>query len=108
MPRPLEQVASELSLTPGELARILSQGPATPFPGKREKRVKPHRDEKILTGWNGMMSVSFVEASVVLQRADYLEVARRNARFLLEHLCRKGQDISHPQGRGVQAARLPR
>ena len=90
VPRPLEQVARELSLSPGELARILSEARQRLFP-EREKRVKPHRDEKILTGWNGMMGVSFVEASLVLQRADYLEVARRNARFLLEHLCRKGR-----------------
>ena len=90
VPRPLEQVAKELSLSPGELARILSEARQRLFP-EREKRVKPHRDEKILTGWNGMMGVSFVEASLVLQRPDYLEVARRNARFLLEHLCRKGR-----------------
>ena len=90
VPRPLEQVAKELSLSPGELARILSEARQRLFP-EREKRVKPHRDEKILTGWNGMMGVSFVEASLVLQRPDYLEVARRNARFLLKHLCRKGR-----------------
>ena len=90
VPRPLEQVARELSLSPGELSRILSEGRQRLF-REREKRIKPHRDEKILTGWNGMMGVSFVEASVVLQRADYLEVARRNARFLREHLCRKGR-----------------
>ena len=90
VPRPLEQVAKELSLSPGELSRILSEGRQRLF-REREKRIKPHRDEKILTGWNGMMGVSFVEASVVLQRADYLEVARSNARFLLEHLCRKGR-----------------
>ena len=90
VPRPLEQVARELSLSPGELSRILSEGRQRLF-REREKRIKPHRDEKILTGWNGMMGVSFVEASVVLQRADYLEVARRNARFLLKHLCRKGR-----------------
>ena len=90
VPRPLEQVARELSLSPGELSRILSEGRQRLF-REREKRIKPHRDEKILTGWNGMMAVSFVEASVVLQRADYLEVARRNARFLLKHLCRKGR-----------------
>ena len=103
VPRPLEQVAGELSLSPGELARILSEARERLF-REREKRVKPHRDEKILTGWNGMMSVSFVEASVVLQRADYLEVARRNARFLLEHLCR-GDRILRTHKDGV--SKLP-
>ena len=103
MPRPLEQVAGELSLSPVGLARILSEARERLF-REREKRIKPHRDEKILTGWNGMMSVSFVEAAVVLQRADYLEVARRNARFLLEHLCR-GDRIFRTHKDGV--SKLP-
>ncbi len=98
VPRPLEKVAEDLSLPPEELSQILSRGRERLF-REREKRVKPHRDEKILTGWNGMMAVSFVEAAVVLQRPDYLEVAKRNAHFLLKHLCRDGQVLrTHKDG----------
>ena len=85
--RPLQQVAKDLGLSSEELSRILTRGRQRLF-REREKRVKPHRDEKILTAWNGMMAVSLVEASVVLQRPDYLEVAKHNANFLLKHLCR--------------------
>jgi hypothetical protein len=49
----------------------------------REHRVKPARDDKILTSWNGLMLSAFAEAGRVLERGDYLEVAGRNARFLL-------------------------
>ncbi|HEX7722422.1 MAG TPA: hypothetical protein VF397_09700, partial [Pyrinomonadaceae bacterium] len=56
----------------------------------REKRVKPGRDEKILTAWNGLMLASFAEAGAILNRADYREVARSNARFLLTDLQRDG------------------
>jgi uncharacterized protein len=49
----------------------------------REQRVKPARDEKVLTGWNGLMLVAFAEAARVLQRDDYRAVAERNAEFLL-------------------------
>ncbi len=52
----------------------------------REQRVKPGRDEKILTAWNGLMLASFAEAGAILNRADYCEVARFNARFLLTDL----------------------
>ena len=38
----------------------------------REKRVKPARDEKILTAWNGLMLASFAEAAAILNRSDYL------------------------------------
>lgn len=52
----------------------------------REQRVKPDRDEKILTAWNGLMLASFAEAGVVLNRPDYTDAARRNAEFVLRSL----------------------
>ena len=57
----------------------------------REKRVKPGRDEKILTSWNGLMLRSFAEAARYLARPDYLQVAIKNAEFLLSNLRRDGR-----------------
>jgi uncharacterized protein len=57
----------------------------------REKRVKPGRDEKILTSWNGLMLRSFAEAARYLDRPDYLQVAINNAEFLLRELYRNGR-----------------
>ena len=57
----------------------------------REQRVKPGRDEKILTSWNGLMLRSFAEAARYLSRPDYLQVAKRNAEFLLNELHRDGR-----------------
>jgi uncharacterized protein YyaL (SSP411 family) len=56
----------------------------------REKRVKPARDEKVLTAWNGLMLASFAEAGAILDRPDYSEVAKGNARFVLNNLRREG------------------
>jgi uncharacterized protein YyaL (SSP411 family) len=56
----------------------------------REQRVKPDRDEKVLTAWNGLMMASFAEAGVVLNRPDYTDAARRNAEFVLSNLRRDG------------------
>ncbi len=56
----------------------------------RERRTKPARDEKILTGWNGLMLAAFAEAARVMKREDYRWVAERNANFLLNHL--RGDD----------------
>jgi uncharacterized protein YyaL (SSP411 family) len=58
---------------------------------RREERVKPGRDEKILTSWNGLMLRSFAEAARYLARPDYLQVATRNAEFLLSQLYRDGR-----------------
>jgi uncharacterized protein len=57
----------------------------------REKRVKPARDEKILTSWNGLMLRSFAEAARYLDRPDYLLVAEKNASFLLRELYQHGR-----------------
>src|SRR5204863_5006543 len=57
----------------------------------RERRVKPGRDEKILTSWNGLMLRSFAEAARYLSRPDYLQVAINNAEFLLSELRSDGR-----------------
>ena len=52
----------------------------------REARIKPDRDEKVLTAWNGLMMAAFAEAGAVLERKDYIEAASANAAFLLREL----------------------
>ena len=65
----------------------------------REERVKPYRDEKILTAWNGLMMRSFAEASRAFDRDDYLQIAIRNADFLLTRLRRDGRLLrAHKDG----------
>jgi uncharacterized protein len=57
----------------------------------REIRVKPGRDEKILTAWNALMLRSFAEAANGLDRDDYRSVAVSNAEFILSKLERNGR-----------------
>jgi uncharacterized protein len=57
----------------------------------REHRIKPGRDEKILTAWNGLMLRSFAEAAGALGRKDYCRIAVRNAEFLMANLYREGR-----------------
>jgi len=57
----------------------------------RASRIRPGTDDKILTAWNGLMLRSFSEAARVLDgsspKADkYLELATRNAEFILNQL----------------------
>ena len=53
---------------------------------EREKRVKPSRDEKILTEWNGLMIHALADVGVVLGRADALEAAAKSADFVLAQM----------------------
>jgi uncharacterized protein YyaL (SSP411 family) len=52
----------------------------------REKRVRPGRDEKILTDWNGLMLRAFADAAAYLGRDDYRTIAEANANFILTTL----------------------
>jgi uncharacterized protein len=85
VPRPPEAVAAEFGLSPEELWDRIVEIRAQLF-GEREKRVRPGRDEKVLSAWNGLMLRSFALAARVLGREDYREVAEKNAAFLLEKL----------------------
>jgi uncharacterized protein len=84
-----EDVAGQEGVTIEHLREVLERGRKKLFEA-REGRVKPGRDEKILTAWNGLMLTAFAEAGAVFGRADYTEAARRNARFVLDNLRRDG------------------
>ncbi len=52
----------------------------------REKRPRPHLDDKILTAWNGLMIAAFARAAVVLNEPRYLSAAQKAATFLRDEL----------------------
>ena len=52
----------------------------------REDREHPLLDDKALASWNGLMLKAFAEAGAALERADYLDAAKRNAVFLLTEM----------------------
>ncbi len=57
----------------------------------RERRVKPLRDDKILTGWNGLMLSGVLDAYQTLGNAAYLDMAEKALAFLLEHAYKNGR-----------------
>lgn len=57
----------------------------------RNTRVRPSTDEKVLTAWNGLMLSAFAEAGRVFNNGQYLEIATRNANFLLTVLHQDGK-----------------
>ena len=85
----LGEVAAREKLTVEQLEAVLVKARKILFTA-REKRVKPARDEKVLTSWNGLMLASFSEAGAILDRPDYSDVAKKNARFVLNNLRRDG------------------
>lgn len=52
----------------------------------REKRPRPHLDDKIITAWNGLMISAFARGAEVLNDSEYLAVATRAATFVRTQL----------------------
>ena len=44
---------------------------------EREKRIKPFRDEKIITAWNGLMLSGLAEAIKISTQTAYIDAAKR-------------------------------
>ena len=52
----------------------------------RAKRKKPFKDDKILTGWNGLAIAAFARASRVLEKDKYYLIAENAFKFIDENL----------------------
>jgi uncharacterized protein YyaL (SSP411 family) len=52
----------------------------------RARRVRPHRDEKVLASWNGLMLGALAHAAAVMGEEAWLAAARQNLAFLQAHL----------------------
>lgn len=85
----IAETAEVLKISNEKLIEVLQNGKTKLFK-EREKRIKPFRDEKVLTAWNGLMLATFAEASAILDSDEYLEIAKRNADFILENLQKDG------------------
>jgi uncharacterized protein len=82
VPQPIGVAAGLQNTGEREMASLLQHGKRILLHA-RDQRIKPARDEKILTAWNGLMIKSLAEAAQSLQRPDYGAAAARCAGFLL-------------------------
>lgn len=58
---------------------------------KREDRVRPLLDDKVLTDWNALMISALAKAGFALNEQRFLDMAEKAAEFLEEHLVEDGQ-----------------
>ena len=55
----------------------------------RERRVHPHKDDKVLTGWNGLMIAALAKAARALGEITYAQAAARALAFIEAKLVRE-------------------
>jgi uncharacterized protein YyaL (SSP411 family) len=84
------------------VARLLAQSRQKLF-SIRNKRPRPHLDDKIIAAWNGLMISAFARAARALDDASCLEIASGAAEFIRANLYDESRKIlfrSYREGRG--------
>ncbi|MDR4507937.1 MAG: hypothetical protein MRJ65_06820 [Candidatus Brocadiaceae bacterium] len=61
----------------------------------RSKRIRPHRDDKILTDWNGLMLAALAKGAQVFDVPEYLAAAERATDFILSDMRRQDGRLLH-------------
>jgi hypothetical protein len=85
----IEEIADRTGKSRDEVNASLQRSRMTLF-RERLSRPRPHLDDKVLTGWNGLMLAAFARAARILPEAEarsrYLAAAIRSATFLEQHM----------------------
>ncbi|MEX2393316.1 MAG: thioredoxin domain-containing protein [Actinomycetota bacterium] len=53
---------------------------------RREQRIRPGKDDKVLASWNGLAIAAFAEAGAAFNRTDLIDAAREAATFVTERM----------------------
>jgi len=98
----LTDSASELKMLEQVLQKKLESARQKLF-SVREKRIHPHKDDKILTDWNGLMIAALAKGAAVFSEPRYAEAAQKAAEFILKNMHNSDNRLLH-RYRDKQAA----
>ena len=83
--QPVEDIAARTGRTPEQVVDVLTRARTLLFE-TREARPRPHRDDKVIAAWNGLMIAAFARAGAQLvaspRRQEWLDAARGAAMAL--------------------------
>jgi uncharacterized protein YyaL (SSP411 family) len=96
--KPLASIASQLSIPAAECEARLERARAKLL-AAREDRVRPGRDEKVLTSWNAMMVGGMARAARAFDEPEWLLSARRAMDFIRGTLWRTATGADAGGGR---------
>jgi len=90
----LEELATNLNISVHELKKNLEKIRKKLFT-YREKRVHPHKDDKVLTDWNGLMVAALSKGAQVLNEPQYASAAKRAIEFALNNMLTSDGRLLH-------------
>ena len=85
--RPIEVIAKLNNRDPAKVEEAVAEVRQKLFEA-REKRVRPGLDDKVLTGWNGLMIAALAKGAAVLEENRYGAAAAQAADFILDAMLR--------------------
>jgi uncharacterized protein YyaL (SSP411 family) len=62
---------------------------------RRETRIRPGLDDKILTSWNMLMIEAYLDAYIALEDEQYLNVAEQQMKFIFTNLITEDEGLFH-------------
>lgn len=86
----LDEISETLGIKKGDVEKKIQKIRETLF-NAREKRIRPHKDDKILTDWNGLMISALAKGAHVFDDERYLKAAILSADFILDNMCQNNR-----------------
>jgi uncharacterized protein YyaL (SSP411 family) len=96
------ETAKKFNKTPEEIEKIIEESKQQLLE-ERNKRPRPHLDDKILTSWNGLMISALAKAYRATGKELYLNSAEKAAGFIMEKLITGDVKLLHRYRDGESA-----
>ncbi len=87
--RDWEELSLELGKSKEELMEIFQKSLEKLF-NERQKRIRPLKDTKILTDWNGIVIKALAKAGKVFNNLNYIKETKATADFIIKNLYKNG------------------
>jgi uncharacterized protein YyaL (SSP411 family) len=92
--KPIPELSAEFGITSGDLLKILDTC-REKLLSVRNKRIRPQRDNKILTDWNGLMIAALAKGAALFHEAKYLKAADSALQFIFAKMRSDGGRLYH-------------
>jgi hypothetical protein len=88
------EAAERFSMNPEDVKHKLADCRSKLF-ARRQQRVPPGRDDKVLVSWNGLMIAAMAEAGAAFNESRFLDAARDAVDFIKENIFDESGRLQH-------------
>jgi uncharacterized protein YyaL (SSP411 family) len=91
---PLASFSKNKKIVPDELKQLLEKG-RRKLLERRNTRIRPLLDDKVILGWNALMNTALTKAFAATGNEQYRQLAVKNIHFLLDKFGAAGGGLHH-------------